>query len=196
MNAVAKPRRNLNIINIFMIHFYCYNSEKIILVSDFPVEKVRNRFGHNYEILNSIKDKTYLDQIQNRVVRQYPNFQIKHHFITPRNPHTEETKRKMAEAKLGKPRDEQTKQKISNTLKGRSNFQGKRHTEETKQKMREVKLGNKAVKDYYWAQNPDTGEEIRIKSRQDIPPGFKLGRDYYSVEPGLYYLNHHKRSQE
>ena len=52
-------------------------------------------------------------------------------------PHTEETKRKMSEAKLGKKRTEETKRKISEARLGR------RYTEETKRKMSEATSGQK-----------------------------------------------------
>ena len=60
--------------------------------------------------------------------------------------HTEETKRKMSEAKkgnknrVGKKHTEETKRNISEAKKGKpSNRAGKKHTEETKRKMRKPK---------------------------------------------------------
>ena len=59
---------------------------------------------------------------------------------------SEETKRKMSEAKIGKPSNskgkhlsEETKRKMSEAHKGKpNNFTGKTHSEETKRKMREA----------------------------------------------------------
>lgn len=92
--------------------------------------------------------------------------------------HSDETKEKMRQAKLGKSRDEETKLKISQTMKGKSNFEGKRHTEETKRKMALRKLNNKHAEGLFWAHNPDTDEEIRVKSRHNLPEGYVLGRKY------------------
>ena len=94
----------------------------------------------------------------------------------------------MSEAKMGKPRDEATRQKISRGLKGRSNFQGKHHNYETKEIMAEKKIGNKHTKDTYWAHDPRSDKETRVKDMHRLPYGYQLGRDYYSTEAGLYYF--------
>jgi len=60
---------------------------------------------------------------------------------------SEETKRKLSEAKkgntncLGKTRSEETKRKMSEVKKGNTNFLGKTHSEESKRKMREAAKG-------------------------------------------------------
>lgn len=62
--------------------------------------------------------------------------------------HTEESKRKMSESLKGRPSprkgvhlSEETKRKLSEINKGNKPFEGKHHTEETKAKMRKAKLG-------------------------------------------------------
>ena len=58
--------------------------------------------------------------------------------------HTEYTKIKIAEGNKGKKLLEETKQKISNSLKGKPSWnKGKHHTEESKLKMSIAKKGNK-----------------------------------------------------
>lgn len=171
-----------------MIHFYCFNHTKTILISDLPVEKVRAKHGHGYEILNSIKDTSYLDVVKARVLKSYGTFKVIEEFKKVPKPISLEARKKISESKLGKPRDEETRRKISEGLKGRSNFQGKKHNEETKRLMRAKKLGNQHTKDYYWAHDPNGNKEVRVKSREDIPEGFRQGRDYYSTEAGLYYF--------
>jgi hypothetical protein len=99
----------------------------------------------------------------------------------------------MSEAKMGKPRDEATRQKISAGLKGRSNFQGKRHTADTKDVMAEKKLGNQHTKDSYWAYDPKTDKETRVRDRNHLPPGYTLGRDYDSIEVGLYHIDEYRK---
>ena len=56
--------------------------------------------------------------------------------------HSEETKRKISEAKKGKTRSEETKRKMSEALKGKNHpFYGKSHSEETKRKLSEINKG-------------------------------------------------------
>ena len=60
--------------------------------------------------------------------------------------HTEEAKRKMSEVKKGKHCSEETKMKISKSLKGKSPInKGTHHTEETKRKISESKKGKHLV---------------------------------------------------
>ena len=176
-----------------MYNFYCYNSEKKIIISDIPVEKIRAKYGYKYEIVNKVKDKESIAIIKARIERQYINYSFIEWFQKEKKAHSEETKRKMSEAKLGKPRDEATRQKIAAGLKGRSNFQGKKHSSETKELMAEKKIGNQHTKDSYWAYDPRTDKETRVKDRNKLPPGFILGRDYDSIETGLYHIDEHRK---
>jgi hypothetical protein len=178
-----------------MIHFYCYDVTKTILISDQPVDKVRAKYGYRYELLNSIRDNSAIDIIKTRLLRRYSKYEIIEWYQIVRKPMSEETKRKMSEAKMGKPRDEATKLKISAGLKGRSNFQGKRHTADTKDVMAEKKLGNQHTKDSYWAYDPRLDKETRIRDRNSLPPGYQLGRDYNSIEEGLYHIDEYRKSR-
>ena len=55
---------------------------------------------------------------------------------------TDETKRKISEAKKGKVRSDETKRKMSEAKKGEKNaFYGKHHTDESKRKISEAKKG-------------------------------------------------------
>lgn len=167
-----------------MIHFYCYHNEKKIIVSDFPLERVKNRFGHKFEILTSVKDRQSIAVVTPRILRSYPNFIIKEHLMKSKPRMTEEAKRKISLSKLGKPRDEETKRKISLARKGKSNFEGKKHKEESKRLIALGNKGNQFNRGSYWAHDPKTGKEIRVKTKADIPPGYVQGRDYYAIEPG------------
>ena len=169
-----------------MIHFYCYVTLKKIIVSDLPADKVKAKYGYRYELLNSVKDKDAVDFIKLRLLRSYNGYEIIELFQKEKKPVTEEARRKMSLAKLGKPRDETTRQKISKGLKGRSNFQGKKHNPETKEVMAEKKFGNDHAKELYWVHDPRGTKEKRIKDRNSLPPGYAIGRDYYSTEAGLY----------
>ena len=178
-----------------MIHFYCYAVTKTILISDQPVDKVKAKYGHRYELLNSVRDNSAVDIIKTRLQRSYGMYKFVEWYQVARKPMSDETKRKMSEAKMGKPRDEATRQKISAGLKGRSNFQGKKHTADTKDIMAEKKLGNQHTKDSYWAYDPVSNEETRVRDRNKLPPGYTLGRDYDSTEIGLYHIDEHRKSR-
>lgn len=177
-----------------MIRFYLQNPKKI-LVSNHPVEKVQKKIGHSYEILISIQELSAVDVIKERLLRSYPQAEFIEYFVKERRKFSEETKRKMSLAMLGKPRPQWVKDKISQSKKGVSQFAGKRHTEETKRKMALKKLGNDHAKNTIWAHDPRGTEEQRVKSLLDIKPGFSQGRDYYSVEPGLYYFYEYNKTK-
>ena len=169
-----------------MIRFYLINPQKI-LVSDHSAEKVQKKIGHRYEILNTVKDIESVELLKQKLTRNYPEATFEYYFIIERKL-SAETKAKIGLSKVGKPRPEWVRQKISNSKKGVSQFAGKKHSEKTKQIMALKKLGNKHVKDTIWAHDPKGDTEQRVRTLQDIKPGFSQGRDYYSVEPGLYYF--------
>jgi len=172
-----------------MIHFYCFYSDKKIIASDLPVSKIKSKYGYRYEVLISIKDKDAFEIISTKLLRSNPGFTVDHDFQKEKVTFSEESRKKISDSKIGKPRDEATRQKISTALKGRSNFKGKTHSPETKLAMSEKKLGNSHTKEYYWVHDPRSDKEKRVKSRLDVPTGYSLGRDYYSTEAGLYFFN-------
>lgn len=166
-----------------------FTNDKKIVISNYPTEKVKKKYGFRFEILNSIKDENAIDVITERIKKQYPLFILEKYIFKKRVAvFSEETRKKMSLSKLGKPRDEVTRKKISAGLKGRSNFQGKKHKEESKEKIAEAKLGNQHNKNTYWIHDPSGDTEKKVKDRNQVPKGFSLGRDYYSTEPGLYYF--------
>ena len=80
--------------------------------------------------------------------------------------HSEETKKKMREAKKGKHLSEEHKNKIAETLKGNIPWnKGKRLSEETKKKMSEANKGK------HWYNNG----KINTMAKE-CPPGFIPGR--------------------
>ena len=88
---------------------------------------------------------------------------------------SEETKRKLSEAKkgntncLGKTRSEETKRKMSEVKKGNTNFLGKTHSEESKIKISESKKGEKNRlygKPGFWTGKKHSDETKKIMSEQ------------------------------
>lgn len=166
-----------------MFNFYLISNNKLV-VSNKPLDIIKKKFGYKFEIVNSVKEESSIDLVVGRVSRQYNVKEVVIWNVVKRVL-SEERKRQIALSKIGKPRDQATREKISKALKGRSNFQGKKHSEATKKIMAEKKLGNDHVKDRFWAHDPRGRKEKRLKSRQDLPHDMSFGRDYYSVEPGL-----------
>ena len=168
-----------------MIHFYCFYNNKNIIISDFPSKVVKARFGHKYELVNSVKDLESVEIIKTKLLKSYPNFVFVEAYQPKRVPISPEGRKKISDSKIGLKRDAATRAKISATMKGKSNFQGKKHNPFTKQIMAEKKIGNDHVKDTVWAYNPDTSKEIRVKDRRSIPFNYLKGRDYEAMEPLL-----------
>lgn len=168
-----------------MIHVYCYNSSKTIIISDRPSAKVIAKYGRGYEILTSIRERDSIAIIVSRLVRNYGKFVITEWLKPIRPPISDETRAKMAAAKIGKSRPESSNRKASITMKGKSNFRGKKHSEESKKAIAAAMAGNDNVAGLIWCYDPVSGEEKRIASIEMLPRGWLIGREYYSMEPLL-----------
>jgi len=181
-----------------MIHLYCFHSEKKIIVSDLPVEKIRKTYGFKYEVLTSFKEKTAVEVMLPKISSSYPKYEIVEKYFTPRPPRpkrpmSEETKRKIAESHRGKKMAPEVKARISNKMKGKSNFENKRHREESKEKIGLKMIGNDHVKGTRWVYNPNTSKELRVRSLLAVPRGFIKGRDYSSTEEVNYALSLYRK---
>ena len=85
---------------------------------------------------------------------------------------SEETRRKMSEAKEGKHLSAEHKNKIGAAMKGKPGpNKGKKFSEEHKKKLREAAKGNKNAKGMHWFNN---GKENKFC--YECPPGFVPGR--------------------
>lgn len=70
--------------------------------------------------------------------------------------------------------DLETRKKISQTMKGRSNFAGHRHTHATKLQIGFSQEGHRNAKDHKWATDKESGEEHRVRGK--LPKGLRWGR--------------------
>lgn len=70
--------------------------------------------------------------------------------------------------------DIETRRKISRSMKGKSNFEGKRHSHATKLQIGFSQEGHRNVKDHKWVTDKETGEESRVKGNK--PKGTRWGR--------------------
>ena len=160
-----------------MYNFFLYNKDNKIVISNHTIDKVKSKFGLSYEIINTVKEKESIDVVKQRTIRSYPKCKFVKYFHKTWTLSTE-TKKKMAKAKKGKKWDQATKDKISATMKGKSNFEGKKHTEASKRKTSASMKGKQQVKGKTWIYNPITDQEKRIDDRYKVLPGFRLGRSY------------------
>jgi len=157
-----------------MISFYAFNKEKFILVTNFKKETVKKKFGHNFELLTSIKDFNALEVVKSRILKQYPFFSLKEQLLKPII-FTPEIREKLRQKKLGTKKPDWVKEKISQSRKGVGNFLGKSHTEEFK-RAKSLKTKNvQKEKGKRWIYNPTEDKESIIIG-DDIPPGYVLGR--------------------
>lgn len=168
-----------------MIHVYCFYSTKQIVLSDRPSAAIIDRYSRQYEILNSFREKDSARVIINRLSRNYHGFEIVEWYIPEKRqlpPWTDERRAHHSKMMKGKVKSEEAKAKTSAKMKGRSNFAGKKHREESKQKTSVAMEGNDNAAGLIWCHHPVTGEEKRVASELDIPPGWRAGREYYSIE--------------
>lgn len=168
-----------------MIHVYCFHSTKQIVLSDRPSADVIDRYGRRYEILNSFRDKESASVIISRLMRNYNGFEMIEWYVPPKRvgtPWTEERKARHSAAMTGKVKSEESKLQTSMKMKGKSNFAGKKHTAESRLKTSVAMEGNDNAAGLIWCHHPVTGEEKRVESIADIPPGWRPGREYYSIE--------------
>lgn len=172
-----------------MYNFYIESSSKKLIVSDLPQDSIKKRYRFKLELINTVRDKESIKLVLPRIQKSYPGYSLVEEFQKPRYVMTPEHKQALILSKLGKKRPEEVRKKISQTKKGKSNFEGKKHTYETKRLMAARKIGNQHNKNYVWAHNPDIDKEIMVKDMYSIPAGYSQGRDYYSTEPGLYVMN-------
>ena len=101
-----------------------------------------------------------------------------HHVFRKGKKCSEETRRKLREAKkgenhpmYGKKHSDETRRKIAEATKGENNpMYGKHHTEESKNKLREAAKGNKNVRGTHWFNNG----KMNIRAKE-CPPGFVPG---------------------
>lgn len=166
-----------------MIRFVAVHNTREIFISNHTIDRLKLIVGNKFEILNTIADLVSIETIQTRLARSYPTYK----FITKLKrkgvPRSEETRRKIALSKIGKPRDPGTIARLQQLHKGKSIFEGRHHSEETKRKLSEVMTGKTTpYRNARWIYNPTTDREIKLKENATMPPGYRFGRDCYSIE--------------
>jgi len=159
-----------------MYNFYLLQKDNTILISNQKKDKIVKKYGNNYEILNSVKDKDSVPHLKVRLLRNYPNVEFKEWFWKKRV-FSDEVRAKMAKSHTGLKHSAEVKAKMSRSHAGKSNHTGKKHTEETKKKISKKMKGTQYGAGKKIIYNPTTDTEKRIKNLLDIPKGYRIGRD-------------------
>ena len=92
------------------------------------IKAVKSKFGRKTFLIeayiyDSVKDKESVSVIQTRLLRSYPNHTVIEWYKAERKPMSAETKKKISDSKMGRPRDEATRLKIS-LANTRGKYQG------------------------------------------------------------------------
>jgi len=142
----------------------------------------KSKYGRNHEQVGIIKDTSNLQTVLEKLQKQYRTTELVKDVHIKRRfgwcYKTEEqkaaTRQKMSEVKLGRPRRQWVKDKISEARKGKGNFTGKKHSAYAKKAIAFSRRGKNPVEGKRWCHDPITGKELRST---ELPKGFIWGRD-------------------
>lgn len=87
------------------------------------------------------------------------------YILTEEDPLSPKHKKSISLALKGKSKPESVKKKISDEMKGKSNFEGEKHTNATKKEIGRERGSRDPIKNKKWNVNKFTGETIRKEHR-------------------------------
>lgn len=159
-----------------------YLIDKQLVCFDKGETAFKQKYGNNHEQVGIVKDVSNLTTVLEKLSKQYKTVELVQDVHIKRRVgwcyKTEEqkaaTRTKMSEVRLGRPRRQWIKDKISESRKGKGNFTGKKHSEFAKKAIAFARRGKNPVKGLRWCHNPITGKELRST---ELPEGFIWGRD-------------------
>lgn len=166
-----------------------YVRKQDLLAFDRDESEMRELYGRNWELINTLKDNRNLDDILPKLCRQYDiedvilDFDKKSKFGWKYM--SDEEKAELVSAikkyRTGRPWEDCVKEKISLKMKGKSNFEGRIHSSTTKLMMSIDRAGRygKHIGGLKWCHNPVTYEQKRVK---ELPEGFIWGRGMESKD--------------
>ena len=154
-----------------------------IIVTESTEREFRQSYPGSYELISSIAEYDNIEKVLSRLQRDYRAQEVIKDFQqltrTGWKYLTDEQKAKSREssrkAKVGKARPKESNAKTSATMKGKSNFKGKRHSKLTKMMIATTRYGKNPIGSLKWCHHPYTGKELRCLEHA-IPEGFVLGR--------------------
>ncbi|NBW23070.1 MAG: hypothetical protein EBR82_85515, partial [Caulobacteraceae bacterium] len=178
MKRSSKEERSQGLIRIFIVY-----KPKFIYITKEIDREVRQKFGTSEIILTLKKTRGIMAHIA-KLKQTYKVDDVRYGFFIPTSlpppkpisslppEKYAEVCRKISESKKGKPRDEETRRKISAGLKGIKR-------ERTKaEKLMYASFRSKLGKHYKWIFDPYSGQEKQIGVDEPLPEGFLFGRSY------------------
>ena len=182
MKRSSKEERSHKLVRIFIVY-----KPKFIYVTKETDREVRQKFGTSEMILTLKKTRGIMAHIA-KLKQTYKIDDVRYGFFIPTSlpppkpisslppEKYAEVCRKISESKKGKPRDEETRRKISAGLKGI------KRPRTSAEKAMYASFRSKLGKHYKWIFDPYSGKERQIGVEDLLPEGFIFGR---SINPHL-----------
>jgi len=152
---------------------------KRLIVVESTEREFRQKYPGAYELIQAVAEYDNLEKVIARLQKDYKAEEVVRDYAELKRwgwkYFTEEIRRKCIEARIGKPRPTESNAKTSATMKGKSNFEGRRHDKMTKIMIASKRMGKSTLNGQKWCHHPETGQELRCHEDK-IPLGFKLGR--------------------
>lgn len=153
---------------------------KRLIVVESTEKEFRQKYPGQYELIQSVAEYDNLEKVIARLTKDYKAEDVVRDYATLKRwgwkYFTEEIRRRCIEARIGKPRPAESNAKVSATMKGKSNFEGRRHSQLSKIMIASSRFGKSNIKPgQRWCHHPLTGKELRCYEDQR-PAGFKWGR--------------------
>lgn len=165
----------LSVIRIYLIdgQLVCYDKGE---------NQFKQKYGRNYEQIGIVKDVSNLETSISKLKKQYKVSEVIQDVHIKRKfgwcywseEKKAEIRQKMSDVRIGRPRRQWIKDKISESRKGKGNFAGKKHSEFAKKSIAFSRKGKDPIGSKRWCHNPITGKELRAI---ELPEGFIWGRD-------------------
>ena len=151
-----------------------------LIVVESTEREFRQKYPGSYELIQSVAEYDNLEKVIVRLQKDYKAEEVIKDYAELKRwgwkYFTDEIKRKCIEARLGKPRPAASNAKVSATMRGKSNFEGKRHAKMTKIMIAASRMGKSSIPEgMRWCHHPVTGKELRCFP-EDKPLDYKWGR--------------------
>lgn len=151
-----------------------------LIVVETTEKEFKQKYPGSYELIQSVAEYDNIVKVIERLQKDYKVIEVIKDYQEKKRwglkYFSDVIKAKWLAARIGKPRPLASNAKASATMRGKSNFEGKRHKQLTKIMIASSRYGKPSLKKgQRWCHHPETGKELRCFERE-IPEGFKLGR--------------------
>lgn len=165
----------LSVIRIYLV-------DRQLICFDKGETAFKQKYGNRYEQVGIVKELSNLQAVISKLSKQYNISDLVQDVHVKRRVgwcyHSEEKKaeirQKMSDVRIGRPRRQWIKDKISAGMQGKANHKGKKHSAYAKKAIAFSRKGKNPVKGLRWCHHPITGKELRAS---ELPEGFIWGRD-------------------